>query len=294
MKKLLNLGALCLLAVLQSCEEKGVLIDFSDKNNFVDTTYTAAVETPQNRNVLVEEFTGASCTNCPDGHATVASLIATNGERVVAVAYHTFNGGAIFKPVKELSGHNSAYDFRDSAATNIGDVIFGGVTSIPKAGIDRVTVGSSKLIDRNVWASEVNKRLAIASPVNLYVTSSYNSTDDLVSINVKAAYTKSVSGKNILTLGVIESDIIDAQKYPDSVDMHYNHTHVFRKCLTPFYGKAVLDSVTTKQAGTVYEYNYSFKPAPAWKLENCKIVAFISNNEADNKEILQAKEVKVK
>ncbi len=292
MKKLLNLGALCLLAVLQSCEEKGVLINGPE--NFVDTTYSATIETPQSRNVLIEEFTGASCTNCPDGHATVASLIATNGERVVAVAYHTFNGGAIFKPVKELSGHNSVYDFRDSAATLIGDIIFGGVTSIPKAGIDRVNVSSSKLIDRNLWASEFNKRLTIASPVNLYITSSYNSTEDLVSVNVKVAYTSAVANKNILTLGVIESDIVDAQKYPDSVDMHYNHTHVFRKCLTPYNGKAVLDTMATKKAGTVYVYNYSFKPAPAWKLENCKIVGFISNFDGDNKEVLQAKEVKIK
>ena len=286
----MSLG-ICL--ILQSCEEKDVLINFGDKRDVYDTTYTATVETPQNRNVLIEEFTGASCTNCPAGHDVVKSIIAANPDRIVAIAYHTFNGGTIFKPVNKPD-KKSLYDFRDSAATSIGTVIFGGLGSIPIAGIDRIAVGGSRLFNRSQWSSETNTRLTVAAPVNMTLTSSYDATDNKVRIKVKVAYTKAVTTKNAITIGVLESKIKDAQEFSDRIEMDYEHNHVFRKCLTPFNGNTVLDSLATKQAGRVYEYNYSFVPDVKWTLDNCYIIAFLSNNESDNKEILQAKEVKLK
>ena len=37
---------------------------------------------PQNRNVVIEEFTGINCQNCPDGHRVANSLMATYPGRV--------------------------------------------------------------------------------------------------------------------------------------------------------------------------------------------------------------------
>ena len=293
MKKILRLGVLASILALQSCEEKDVIIDMG-ASVFTDTTYVAAIETAQPRNILIEEFTGASCTNCPAGHDVVSSIISGNPGRIVALAYHTYNAGNIFKPVNKPNGEKSAFDFRDSAATNISSTIFGGVGSIPIAGIDRIPVGSTLQIGRNQWASTVSSRLPVASPVNMYIKSTYNSSTNIVSLNVKIAYTSIVSKKNALTIGVTESNIVDAQEFADSVDMKYVHNHLFRKCLTQYYGKAILDSLSTKQPGRVYEYNYQFSPSPSWKLENCSIVAFLSTNESTDKEILQAKEVKLK
>lgn len=291
MKKLLNIGAIIFLLALQSCEEKGIIIN--GPKTYVDTTYIATPETPQPRNVFIEEFTGASCTNCPAGHLAVANLVATNPGRIVAVAYHTFNGGSIFKPVFEIDS-KSAYDFRDSNATEIGTTIFGGVSSIPVAGIDRIKVGTSLQIPRNNWASETSKRLSDLSSANINLTSAYDATENKVTISIKIAYTKDVIGKNSLNIGVVENGIIDLQKFPDSVDHHYDHEHIFRRCLTAAIGNPVLDAIPTKQAGRVYEYNYSFTPSNSWKLENCYIVAALCYSESDNKETIQAAQVKLK
>jgi hypothetical protein len=294
MKKLWSFGIAAVILSLQSCEEKPVLIDFGNKE-FVDTTYTATVETPQKRNVFIEEFTGASCVNCPDGHKTVAALINDYPDRIVAVAYHTFNAGSVFKPVYKPEGQ-SKYDFRDSAATNISSNIFGGVNAIPTAGIDRVPLsgGTTLKIDRAQWATQTTSRLAITPEANLYLTSSYDGNEHKVKINARIAYTKDVSTKNVLTIGVIESKIIDAQEYSTYIDLNYEHNHIFRKCLTPFYGNAVLDNIATKEAGRVYEYNYSFTPDGAWNLDNCHIVAALSNNDGSNKSVIQAADVKLK
>lgn len=296
MKKILLLGVSGLLLGLQSCKEKDVIINMGLQEGITDSTYTTTVEAAQLRKVLIEEFTGASCTNCPAGHDVVANLENSNPDRVVAIAYHTFNGGVtggIFAPVNK-KGEKSLYDFRDSAATNIGDVIFGGVSVIPAAGIDRIKIGTTLLASRPQWANETNKRIAVASPVNMRMTSVYDATENKVNLKIVIAYTKPVALKNILTIGVLESKIKDAQEFSDRVEMDYEHNHVFRKALTPFNGLPVLDSVATKQPGRVYEFNYVFTPDAKWNLDNCNIAAFISNYDGDNKEVLQAGEVKLK
>lgn len=298
MKRILKLGALGLLLFsLQSCEEKGVNFNGPDvvRDQF-DTTYTAAVEAAQGRNVLIEEFTGASCTNCPDGHATVASIETSNPDRVVAIAYHTYQGsgkGGIFAPVHKPEA-SSKYDFRDSAATQIAVGIYGGFTSIPLAGIDRTPVGGTLLIGRAQWPAEVTNRLSISPAANISLNSSYSATDNKVTLKVKINYTKAIAGKNVLTLGVLESGIVDAQEYPDHVDPDYVHNHVFRKCLSLFNGNPVLDNLTTKEAGRVYEYTLRFTPEDNWNLDNCNIIAFLSKNEGSDKEVIQAAEVHLK
>ena len=40
------------------------------------------------RTVLLEEFTGQECTNCPDAHRLVANLHEQYGEQLVSVAIH--------------------------------------------------------------------------------------------------------------------------------------------------------------------------------------------------------------
>ena len=218
MKKTGLLGIAIGMFFLQSCEEKGVLIDFG-KKEFVDTTYTAAVETPQPRNVFIEEFTGASCVNCPEGHRTIAALIKDNPDRIVSTAYHTFNAGSVFKPVHKAEG-SSKYDFRDSAATQISSAIYISVSAIPAAGVDRTPLNgtSTLLIGQAQWTNQTTNRLAVPSDANLYLTSSYDGDANLVKINVKIAYTKAINTKNVLTLGVTESKIIDAQEFSLYID----------------------------------------------------------------------------
>lgn len=293
MKKIVYLSLAAAICFLQSCKEKDVLINFGLKEGVTDTTYVGATETPQSRRVLIEEFTGASCTNCPAGHDVVKSLIAANPERIVALAYHTNDAGAIYEPV-DKKGVKSLYDFRTEEATNIGKVIYEGLQSIPSAGIDRTKIGTSLLISRPQWANETNKRLLVASPVNMYLTSTYKADEKKVSVRVKIVYTSDVSTKNSINLGLVESKIIDAQEFSDRIEVNYEHNHVFRKSFTPYNGYPVLDSVATKKAGRVYEYNYVFTPDEKWNLDNCYLIAYLNNSETGNKEVLQAIEVKLK
>ncbi|GAA4455825.1 Omp28-related outer membrane protein [Rurimicrobium arvi] len=256
-----------------------------------DTTYVSAPESQQSRNVFFEQFSGASCINCPDANTLASSLKSTWGDRLVLVNYHTYNAGAIFAPVSGVS----KYDFRDSLATQISSYLFGGLYAIPAASIDRVAVGGNMQISQDNWTSQTGSRIATVAPVNLTLNATYSASENTVTVKVHIAYTQTVSADNILTIGVIESGIVDAQAATAGVVPDYVHDYVFRKSLLPSAtGLAILNKLNTKESGRVYECAFRFKPSGAWNLDKCRIVAAVSNNSSAGKAVLQAQSVPLK
>jgi len=287
MKKMLLPAVAAGLCVLVSCKEKGPAIDFSDVKA-VDTTYTAPVEAAQQRRVLLEEFTGVTCPNCPQAHALIRNIQSQYPDRVIAVGYYP-TGVPQAKPVEHLT----IQDFRSEKSADIGNNLLGGIPFLPSGTIDRIPDNGAYLYQSNKWAAAADTRAGTATPVNLYLTSTYDADEATTTVVVKTAFTQSVAKKLSLTLLVIENDIIDAQENGLVVDTFYTHAHVMRDIITPNSGTPVLDDHATKEAGLVYERSFTFPAGSAWKPENCYVVAFISVNEPSDKEVLQAVEEKL-
>ena len=47
------------------------------------------------RNILIEDFTGQFCSNCPDAHQVISDLQTLYGEHVIAVAIHAGHFGIV-------------------------------------------------------------------------------------------------------------------------------------------------------------------------------------------------------
>src|SRR5690348_14133339 len=84
---------LVLGSLLYSCKEVGPDINLhGNQNALTDSTYVESpVQTPETKNVLIEEFTGVRCPNCPQGHVIIANIKAANPGRVVSVSLHPQN-----------------------------------------------------------------------------------------------------------------------------------------------------------------------------------------------------------
>src|SRR5580698_7392448 len=75
--------------LMQACKEVGPQINLHDYTAQDSTYVESPVATPLLRNVVIEEFTGTSCVNCPQGHALVASIQSSyETGRIAAVAFH--------------------------------------------------------------------------------------------------------------------------------------------------------------------------------------------------------------
>jgi hypothetical protein len=284
-------AALLLLSgFFTACEEKGPNINLTAPTAVAtDTTYTMPTETAQTRQVLVEEFTGVKCPNCPEGHAVLRSLLTSFPNGVNIVSYQAYNS-AQTEPIKD----ETRSDNRTQAATEISTIVFGGIPSLPTAGIDRESVGGSLLNSRSLWPSITENRTKLAPPVNLTISTAYNAATRQVTATVRMAYTQAVTQPHRLSLAITEGAIVDAQEYPDSVQLDYEHEHVFRQFVTANTGDDVLKDMATKEAGRVIERQFKFVLNEAYKPENCYLLGFVHYAAGNEKSVLQSAQKKIK
>ena len=73
-----------------ACEEQIEPVPlFMDMDTEVVDTMAVDTMVEQNmKKVLIEEFTGVRCVNCPEGSEKIETLLAIHGERLVAVSIH--------------------------------------------------------------------------------------------------------------------------------------------------------------------------------------------------------------
>ena len=218
------------------------------------------VEPPQvSRAVLIEDYTGQYCVNCPRATEEIERLIEQYGDSIViAVAIHS-------GPFGKSKGEPSPL------YTEVGDMYFNtwGMSAQPIGLIDRL-FGSTPFSYTD-WAGGVNYEVAIEPPVGFLTDIDYDEETRDVAIEVQTIGLDSalVSGK--LQVWLVEDSIDSFQLMPDgSREEHYNHMHVFRASVNDPWGDALSVS-----HGQVAVKNYELKLDPAWVPEHCSVVTFL-------------------
>ena len=294
MRKVL-LAASCVV-MLASCEEKAPVINFGEPIAQDTTFVLPTVPAAEKHNVLVEEFTGQSCSNCPAAHELLTEIQHAHEPGRVNVIGLYFEGITQTRPP-----HDAKYDFRHPQAKLIATDIYSGVSAIPAGGVERVANGGSIKLDKSVWTSTIDTRLNVPSPVNLKIESEYNSTDSIASIRATLVYTSKVDFPHNISIVVVEDSIIDKQEYPSTHPVHpgydeaYLFTNVFRGMVTSApYGDPVLTSVTAKEPGRAFIKNFKYKLTNALNPANCRVIAFINSTKSGDPQIIQSAQVKLK
>ena len=218
------------------------------------------VEPPQvSRAVLIEDYTGQYCVNCPRATEEIERLIEQYGDSIViAVAIHS-------GPFGKSKGEPSPL------YTEVGDMYFNtwGMSAQPIGLIDRL-FGSTPFSYTD-WAGGVNYEVAIEPPVGFLTDIDYDAETRDAAIEVQTIGLDSalVSGK--LQVWLVEDSIDSFQLMPDgSREEHYNHMHVFRASVNDPWGDALSVS-----HGQVALKNYELKLDPAWVPEHCSVVTFL-------------------
>lgn len=190
---------------------------------------TPVSQTPQNRNVVLEELTGIYCQYCPSGHEIANGLATSNPGRVVLVNVHA---GGYAAP------QAGAPDFR-TADGNALDGFFN-PTGYPAGSVQRTPHSSDMTriaTGRGNWSGQVNARLAEASPVNIAMDASIDGTTRVVTIHVEMFYTATQpAGTNhYLNVGILQNNVEGPQTNsggwnPSAIlpNGNYMHEHIFR------------------------------------------------------------------
>ena len=210
------------LLTLCACDE----IDEQDRYEQVQINFGT-------KNVLIEDFTGQLCNNCPLATNTISTLQETFGhDRVIPVAIH---GG----------------DLTLAAPTGLANAIGNtytaerGVSSKPKGEVDR----TGQLLDQEKWGTTVLERIAMTAHVKLGVENiAFDADSRELSFSVKTA-ADLTGAQGLLQVWLTESHIHTYQKTPDpnrfpqypasGNDHNYEHNHVLRACVSAKDGDAL-------------------------------------------------------
>ncbi len=229
---------------------------------------------PQNRTALLEDFTGIHCGYCPEGHVIMADLAAVHGDQLVNVGIHA---GGYAVP----SG--SEPDFR----TPDGDALdaFFPITGYPNGVINRRNYNALLAMGRGAWEGAVNAALALPSPVNVGVESSFDGTT--LTVHVVAYYTANSPVGNDYFSVFVKEDHLDGPQtdYANGNHTNYDHLHVLRDYITDTWGE---DVGSNPVAGETVERTYTYTVPSTWNMANCQVVAFVSEYQS---EVYQAREV---
>jgi len=266
-----------------ACDEVGPNIDFGPPPAFDTTFITTPVPTAQNRVVLVEEFSGVQCSNCPNGAAEVEEIIADNPGRIAAVTLHA---GFFAVPYSD-----STEDFEIEETIEINDWL--AIPAYPSAVFDRFQFEGTPvapILATDLWPVRVGERLNVPTIVNISTGASIETVDDnsFIRAGTTVIFTESFEENAFLAVYLTEDDIVDLQLMPDNtINELYKHKHVARDMFTPWNG-ALLTNNSGYEAGTTFIKDFDLDIDPNWDLDNLYIVALVFKNNENSKEVLQS------
>lgn len=237
----------------------------------------------QQRQVLIEEFTGVRCVNCPAGAAAIQALRDQHGERVVVLSIHA---GFFSRPYDE-----SRYDFQTTAGDRLLDLL-GAPIGYPSAVIDRKLFdGENDLqLGQGLWPGFVNQQLSEKPAVRIDLAPAYEEGSRRLSVDVTIYVDREIREDDIrLSLALTENGISDVQLAPSGKVVDYRHQHVLRAMITNTDGNPLREAFTPE---AVISKRFELTLEDGWQAKNCHVVGFVHLG-GGVKEVLQAHEAKV-
>jgi len=271
---------LTLPLLIASCSEVGPAIDLTGTFT-ADTTYvTNQVENPQVKNVLLEEFTGVRCTNCPEGHELLDNLENQYGSRFIAVSAHSDF---------QAEPYPGDQDLRVPDAEDL-QFFLRPLLAKPSGSIDRKKFpgDSLLLVFTSKWTAYVGQQMALTTPVNIYIETDYSDANRELNISVTLHYTAEDVLESKLSVMLVEDNIITRQLNGNVIDSNYVQKRVLRKILPSVNGMPL---TITRETGRVIVRSFSLELPEAWVIENLRVIAFVHRSQG-TKEVVHSVQAK--
>lgn len=233
-------------------------------------------ETPQNRKVVLEEFTGVNCGNCPDGHRRANALRDAHPGEVFLINIHQ---------------GSYAYPAEIDLRTNYGDALASqaGINSYPNATINRHSFnGSIAVADRTAWTSLSEGLLSTEAYANIAAKATVDWQTREMQVTVQVYYTgNSPASTNYLNVALLQDYIYGPQAgmnaNMEQVDGNqYVHMHALRDLITGQWG----EEITTTTQGSFVEKTYTYTIPEAVRevpveMGNISVVAFLAEGRTE-------------
>lgn len=249
-------NVICISFLLTSCDE------ISENERFIEVAPVTVART-----VLVEEFSGEQCVNCPKGAEALHEIQNSLGEENVVVV--TIHAGRFGMRPGEMDGFAGLM-------TDMGNTLYNnsGAPAQPSIVVDRRSGGiEAGLQPMSMWLTPIRDAMAVETPLSLQLSAVFDRAEGVIKVSAAAESSLDVAGR--IHVWLTESGIVGAQldDSPEGGKWNYVHNHVFRTAVDGIDGMAF----NMKFGDEPKAYTYSIRPEDKWNVANMDVVVFVSD-----------------
>lgn len=249
MKKLLLLIAT--LPLFISCDN----IDENDR-------YIPVENRPLERKVLLEEFTGQNCVNCPEAHKVIEKLQEQFGENLIVVSIHAGSFAISAEDAGLMEPQGEIYNN------------YWGITAWPCGVVDR----NSGVLNSDLWSTAIRKDGLYPTNMTLDIEAKLSGDGKTIEVTTDLESDSNINGS--LQLWVVENDIVGYQRDGSDRIYDYVHNNVFRACVNGTWGEEfeIENNETLNFYNTVEVQENMRYEINDWNVNNLYIVGFVYND----------------
>ncbi len=256
---------------------------------------TFAQNTNTKRNVLIEDFTGFYCNNCPRAAYRIDTLKNNIGKQIIPVAVHVVDQFAAPRPADAPKYQT---DFRTPGGNDIWTA-YGGIIGLPSIMISRIDTFNNparfQVSDLTPFNDQVRQLIDDVPVVNLQVKANYIASKSLVCAYAETEVLATLADDHSIVFMLLEDSIIDWQLYSGAGGYpfysagdipDYLHKHVLRRSMNNYLGETIITGGNNVVGDKTITSSSYMVTESTWKPEHFEVVAFVYNNRT--KEIMQA------
>ena len=212
--------------------------------------------TAQNKNVILEEFTGINCPYCPDGHRIANNIMDANPGDAFAINIHT---GNYAQPDPGQPDYTTSFG---SAIANQADIAGFPAGTVNRHLFSGMSQNSGTAMSRGDWQTAANQILNQSSYANIALDANIDLQNRKMTVDVQVYFTGTSAPSSVnLNVAVSQNNIAGPQNggsnyNPDQVlpNGDYNHMHMLRHLITGQWG----DVIDSTGQGVLIQKQYTY------------------------------------
>ncbi len=243
------------------------------------------VENP--RNLLIMEFTGNSCKNCPTGASQIEKIKNSNPPgRVISVGLHP-EGNPNTEPVASKYTYPEKQCFWSKTATEL--YKYYDPSGFPSAIFNGLKKSmSTAILD---WFTIAAEDLQVPAKMTISASTDFDPESRELTVSYEVDFGNTIVKDLNLSVWVVENKIMGTQTMADGkLNPDYEHNHVLRESLNGAWGEPIgssfdSDSFVSGQASGILDEK--------WVAENCEVVVFVYRDEDKGVEQATSAEIEI-
>ncbi len=239
------------------------------------------------KQILIEEFTGHQCGNCPEGAEMIETLKELYCDHIIPVAIHA----GYFAEVYTI-GEKYIYEYRTEDGNAIDTYFEASSSGVPNGMVNRKEIDGDRTQAPANWATVVAEMLMEEPVMDIVIDNRIENESRKLEIDIDVVFINAMNEDIMLSVYFIEDSIVSWQKDyskpsgEQNIEL-YAHNHVLRDAVNGVWGEQIASGQVNASDIKSKSYNYIINQD--WEIKNSSIVAFVYKS--STKEVLQASQL---